>query len=89
MVDSQNLKKDDICTSSFVAGDKDLFIYAIYQSVSVSVYTGWYLGALLTQLMQLRSKPESQKCKSAHAARAHKTAQRLHPRTHDNNLLLQ
>ena len=44
MVDSQNLKKDDICTLSFVPDDKDLFISAIYQSVSVSVYggTGWY-----------------------------------------------
>ena len=88
MVDSQNLKKDDICTSSFVAGDKDLFIYAIYQSVSVSVYTGWYLGALLTQLMQLMSKPKSQKCNSAHAARVRtRPGSRLHPRTHDNLLL--
>ena len=78
MVDSQNLKKDDICTSSFVAGDKDLFIYAIYQSVSVSVYTGWYLGALLTQLMQLMSKPKSQKCNSAHT---HAARVRTRPRS--------
>ena len=78
MVDSQNLKKDDICTSSFVAGDKDLFIYAIYQSVSVSVYTGWYLGALLTQLMQWMSQPKSQKCKSAHT---HAARVRTRPRS--------
>ena len=45
MVDSQNLKKDDICTSSYVAGDKD-FSYmpyisqCPYQYMAINMF-GW------------------------------------------------